>query len=52
MLAAALVGILYMSAPDHWATLIILGRVSRWDRSRLMGVGAMTAVGVYILLAG
>jgi len=45
LLAAALVGILHMSAPDHWATLIILGRVSKWDRSRLMGVGAMTAVG-------
>jgi nickel/cobalt transporter (NicO) family protein len=45
LLAAAFVGILHMSAPDHWATLIILGRVSKWNRSRLMGVGAMTAVG-------
>lgn len=34
-----------MSAPDHWATLIILGRISNWDRSRLMGVGVMTALG-------
>jgi nickel/cobalt exporter len=34
-----------MSAPDHWATLIMLGRVSKWNRSRLMGVGLMTAVG-------
>jgi len=45
LLAAAFVGILHMSAPDHWATLIILGRVSKWDRSRLIGVGLMTAVG-------
>jgi nickel/cobalt exporter len=34
-----------MSAPDHWATLIMLGRISKWSRSRLMGVGVMTAVG-------
>jgi nickel/cobalt transporter (NicO) family protein len=45
LLAAASVGILHMSAPDHWATLIILGRVSKWSRGRLMGVGIMTAVG-------
>jgi nickel/cobalt transporter (NicO) family protein len=45
LLAAALVGILHMSAPDHWATLIILGRISKWNRSRLIGVGFMTAVG-------
>ena len=45
LLAAASVGILHMSAPDHWATLIILGRVSKWNRTRLMGVGVMTAVG-------
>jgi nickel/cobalt exporter len=34
-----------MSAPDHWATLIILGRMSKWNRSKLVGVGAMTAGG-------
>ena len=34
-----------MSAPDHWATLIVLGRVSRWNRTRLLGVGVMTALG-------
>ena len=45
LLAAAFVGILHMSAPDHWATLIILGRVSKWNRRHLMGVGLMTAVG-------
>jgi len=45
LLAAATVGILHMSAPDHWATLVALGRVSNWTRSRLLGVGVMTAVG-------
>jgi high-affinity Fe2+/Pb2+ permease len=45
LFAAASVGVLHMSAPDHWATLVILGRVSGWNRSRLLGVGVMTAVG-------
>jgi len=36
---------LHMSAPDHWVTLIVLGRVSKWNRSRLIEVGAMTAAG-------
>ncbi|HEV2137833.1 MAG TPA: hypothetical protein VGR53_03260 [Nitrososphaerales archaeon] len=45
LLAAASVGILHMSAPDHWVTLIILGRVSKWKRTHLLGVGVMTAVG-------
>jgi hypothetical protein len=45
LLAAAAVGILHMSAPDHWATLIILGRTEKWSRSRLMGVGTVTALG-------
>ena len=45
LLAAASVGILHMSVPDHWATLIILGRVSKWNRTHLLGVGVMTAVG-------
>ena len=45
LVAAASVGILHMSAPDHWATLIALGRVSGWSRARLMEVGVMTAVG-------
>ncbi len=42
-----------MSAPDHWATLIVLGRISKWSRSRLVAVGIVTAaghVGLSILL--
>lgn len=42
---AAAVGILHMSAPDHWATLLVLGRVAKWGRSKLLGVGVITAVG-------
>lgn len=45
LLAAAIVGILHMSAPDHWVTLIVLGRVSNWSRSRMMVIGAMTGFG-------
>jgi len=43
--AAAFVGILHMSAPDHWVTLVILGRISKWTRTRLFGVSIMTAIG-------
>ncbi len=43
--AAALVGILHMSAPDHWVTLVILGRISKWTRKRMFGVSIMTAIG-------
>src|SRR2546430_835883 len=35
-----------MSAPDHWATLIILGRISKWNRTRLLGGAAGTYVRV------
>jgi len=45
LLAAATVGILHMSAPDHWVTLCILGQNSRWSRSRLLSVSALTALG-------
>lgn len=47
--AAALVGILHMSAPDHWVTLVILGRISKWNRGRLFGVSIMTATGHVVL---
>lgn len=47
--AAALVGILHMSAPDHWVTLCVLGRRSSWSQGRLMGLGAVTAGGHALL---
>lgn len=47
--AAALVGILHMSAPDHWVTLCILGQKSAWSRSRLVGFGLVTAGGHVLL---
>ncbi len=45
LVVAATVGILHMSAPDHWITLLILGGTSKWTRTQLMGIGIMTAVG-------
>jgi hypothetical protein len=45
LLAAATLGALHMSAPDHWATLTILGRIAKWKTPRLMAVGAAVAVG-------
>jgi len=47
--AAALVGVLHMSAPDHWVTLCILAQTSKWSRSRLMAVSLVTALGHVVL---
>jgi nickel/cobalt transporter (NicO) family protein len=47
--AAALVGILHMSAPDHWVTLCILGQRAAWSRGRLVGFGIATAGGHVLL---
>ncbi len=43
--AAALIGVFHMSAPDHWATLCILGQRWSWSRRRLVGLGLATAGG-------
>lgn len=47
--AAALVGILHMSAPDHWVTLCILGRVAGWGRVKLLAVSTVTGLGHVVL---
>jgi nickel/cobalt exporter len=44
-IAAAIVGILHMSAPDHWATLAVLGKGAKWTRRRLIGVSLTTSMG-------
>lgn len=43
--AAAIVGVLHMSAPDHWVTLCLLAQASKWSRVRLLGFGLAAAVG-------
>ena len=47
--ASALVGVLHMSAPDHWVTLCILGQRAAWSRRRLFGIGVATAGGHVLL---
>ena len=44
-IAAALVGVLHMSAPDHWATLVVLGKSASWTFRRLTSVTLVSALG-------
>jgi len=44
-IAAAAVGIIHMSAPDHWATLVVLGNGAKWTRRRLIGVSLVASIG-------
>src|SRR5208337_2365685 len=45
LVGAALVGVLHMSAPDHWVTLCILSRQSGWNSKKLFGISFVTAAG-------
>jgi hypothetical protein len=45
LIAAAAVGIIHMSAPDHWATLVVLRNGAKWTRRRLIGVSLVTSTG-------
>jgi flagellar biogenesis protein FliO len=38
-----------MSAPDHWVTLCLLGKVAGWSRSRLLQVSLVTGLGHVLL---
>ena len=49
ILGAVLVGALHMSAPDHWVTLSLLGKVAEWSRSRLLLMSLVTALGHVLL---
>ena len=51
LVGAALVGVLHMSAPDHWVTLCILSRKSGWNTKKLFGVSLVTATGHAVLSA-
>jgi len=42
---AAVVGIIHMSAPDHWATLGVLAKTGRWTSHKLVGLSILTGVG-------
>jgi nickel/cobalt exporter len=49
VIGAAVVGILHMSAPDHWVTICMLGRSAKWTRTRLFGISLATAIGHVVL---
>ena len=52
MIGAAVVGILHMSAPDHWLTLCVLAQNKRWAPKKLFGVSLVTAIGHVALSIG
>ena len=45
IIGAAIVGILHMSAPDHWLTLCVLARNKKWAPKKLFGISFITATG-------
>ena len=45
VIGAAVVGILHMSAPDHWLTLCVLARNKQWAPKKLFGISFVTAIG-------
>lgn len=45
IIGAAIVGMLHMSAPDHWLTLCVLARNKKWAPKKLFGISFMTAIG-------
>jgi nickel/cobalt transporter (NicO) family protein len=45
VIGAAVVGMLHMSAPDHWLTLCVLARNKKWAPKKLFGVSLVTALG-------
>jgi nickel/cobalt transporter (NicO) family protein len=49
LLGALLVGALHMSAPDHWVTLCLFGKVAKWSRSRLLVMSLATGLGHVML---
>jgi nickel/cobalt transporter (NicO) family protein len=51
LIGAALVGVLHMSAPDHWVTLCVLSRASGWNSRKLFNISLVTAVGHSVLSA-
>ena len=51
LVGAALVGVLHMSAPDHWVTLCILSRKLGWNGKKLLAISFVTATGHALLSA-
>jgi len=45
LIGAAVVGVLHMSAPDHWVTLCMLGQCQKWTEKKLFNISLVTATG-------
>jgi hypothetical protein len=45
LVGAALVGVLHMSAPDHWVTPGILSLKSGWNNRKLFGISLIISAG-------
>jgi nickel/cobalt transporter (NicO) family protein len=45
IIGAAVVGILHMSAPDHWLTLCVLARNKQWTTKKIFRTSLITATG-------
>ena len=45
IVGAGVVGILHMSAPDHWATLCLLAKNKQWAPMKLFKVSLITSIG-------
>jgi hypothetical protein len=52
VIGVAVVGILHMSAPDHWLTLCVLAQNKRWAPKKLFGISLVTAIGHVALSIG
>lgn len=45
LVSAAIVGIVHMSAPDHWVTLTVLSQNLKWSKAKLMAYTFITGIG-------
>ena len=51
LVGAVIVGVIHMSAPDHWVTLCILSTKAGWNKRKLFNVSIITATGHAFLSA-
>jgi nickel/cobalt transporter (NicO) family protein len=52
LIAAAIVGVVHMAAPDHWVTLCLMSKSCGWNNKKLFSISLMTSTGHAIFSAG
>ncbi len=45
LIAAAIVGVVHMAAPDHWVTICLLSKSCGWNNKKLFSISLMTSTG-------